>query len=93
MNSFRSYCLHSVSSSPVSGTCSWSASLFPFLPVGAKSYRGYIFSGEWVICCRMRAVVRRAYSVREEAEIIERYGELEKQDYLREWTVKNKLGI
>ena len=41
----------------------------------------------------MRAVVRRAYSVREEAEVIERYGELEKQDYLREWTVKNKLGI
>ncbi|KAL6316472.1 hypothetical protein AAG906_018175 [Vitis piasezkii] len=62
------------------------ASLFPFLPVGAKSYRGYIFSGEWVVCCRMRAVVRRAYSVREEAEVIERYGELEKQDYLREWT-------
>nr|CAN81734.1 hypothetical protein VITISV_001693 [Vitis vinifera] len=67
------------SSSPVSGTCSWGASLFPFLPVGAKSYRGYIFSGEWAICCRMRAVVRRAYSMREEAEIIERYGELEKQ--------------
>ncbi|RVW70396.1 Pentatricopeptide repeat-containing protein, chloroplastic [Vitis vinifera] len=62
------------------------ASLFPFLPVGAKSYRGYIFSGEWVVCCCMRAVVRRAYSVREEPEFIERYGELEKQDYLREWT-------
>ena len=84
MNSFRSYCLHSVFIFP----CSWSASLFPFLPMGAKSYRGYIFSGEWVVCCRMRA-----YSVREEAKVIERYGELEKQDYLREWTMKNKLGI
>ena len=31
--------------------------------------------------------------MREEAEIIEGYGELEKQDYLREWTVKNKLRI
>ena len=56
--------------------------------MGAKSYIGYIFNGEWVVCCRMRV-----YSVREEAKVIERYGELEKQDYLREWIVKNKLGI
>ena len=33
-------------SSPVSGIWSWSASLLLFPSMGAKSYRGYIFSGE-----------------------------------------------